>query len=269
MKKILGFLIILMAYGWTSTAQTIKATQDIKSPELEIGIVEHLDEFIPESLTVIDTNGKTQNLRTLINKPTVLMWVYYRCPGICSPLMTSVADVIGKTDLVLGKDFQVITISFDPREGSDLAIKKRVNYLNLIDKPVDESGWQFYTADSANIALGTEATGFRYKKTGNDFMHSATVIMISPDGKITRYLQGTYFLPFEFKLALVEASQGKSGPTIYKVLQFCYTYDPAGQQYVLNVTKVAGTIIIFIALVVFLILALKPRKKVIINKENQ
>lgn len=269
MKKILGFLIILMAYGWTSTAQTIKATEDIKSPELEIGIVEHLDEYLPENLTIIDTNDIPRNLRSLIDKPTVIMWVYYRCPGICSPLMTSMADVIGKTDMILGKDFQVITISFDPREGSDLAIKKRENYLNLIDKPVDESGWQFYTADSANIVLGTEATGFRYKRTGNDFMHSAVIIMISPDGKITRYLQGTYFLPFEFKLALVEASQGKSGPTIYKVLQFCYTYDPAGQQYVLNVTKVAGTIIIFIALVVFLILALKPRKKVIINKENQ
>jgi protein SCO1/2 len=269
MKKILGFLIILLVYGWTSTAQTIKATEDIKSPELEIGIVEHLDEYLPENLTIIDTNNIPRNLRSLIDKPTVLMWVYYRCPGICSPLMTSMADVIGKTDMILGKDFQVITISFDPREGSDLAIKKRENYLNLIDKPVDESGWQFYTADSANIVLGTEATGFRYKRTGNDFMHSAVIIMISPDGKITRYLQGTYFLPFEFKLALVEASQGKSGPTIYKVLQFCYTYDPAGQQYVLNVTKVAGTIIIFIALVVFLILALKPRKKVIINKENQ
>lgn len=269
MKKILGSLIILLVYGWTSTAQTIKATEDIKSPELEIGIVEHLDEYLPENLTIIDTNDIPRNLRSLIDKPTVLMWVYYRCPGICSPLMTSMADVIGKTDLVLGKDFQVITISFDPREGSDLAIKKRVNYLNLIDKPVDESGWQFYTADSANIVLGTEATGFRYKRTGNDFMHSAVIIMISPDGKITRYLQGTYFLPFEFKLALVEASQGKSGPTIYKVLQFCYTYDPAGQQYVLNVTKVAGTIIIFIALVVFLILVIKPRKKVTINKENQ
>ena len=269
MKKILGSLIILLVYGWTSTAQTIKATEDIKSPELEIGIVEHLDEYLPENLTIIDTNDIPRNLRSLIDKPTVLMWVYYRCPGICSPLMTSMADVIGKTDLILGKDFQVITISFDPREGSDLAIKKRVNYLNLIDKPVDESGWQFYTADSANIVLGTEATGFRYKRTGNDFMHSAVIIMISPDGKITRYLQGTYFLPFEFKLALVEASQGKSGPTIYKVLQFCYTYDPAGQQYVLNVTKVAGTIIIFIALVVFLILVIKPRKKVTINKENQ
>lgn len=269
MKKILGFLIILLVYGWTSTAQTIKATEDIKSPELEIGIVEHLDEYLPENMTVIDTNDIPRNLRSLIDKPTVLMWVYYRCPGICSPLMTSVADVISKTDLILGKDFQVITVSFDPREGSDLAIKKRENYLNLIDKPVDESGWLFYTADSANIVLGTEATGFRYKKTGNDFMHSAVIIMISPDGKITRYLQGTYFLPFEFKLALVEASQGKSGPTIYKVLQFCYTYDPAGQQYVLNVTKVAGTIIIAIALVVFLILVIKPRKKVIINKENQ
>lgn len=269
MKKTLGFLIILLVYGWTSTAQTIKATEDIKSPELEIGIVEHLDEYLPENLTIIDTNNIPRNLRSLIDKPTVIMWVYYRCPGICSPLMTSMAEVIGKTDMILGKDFQVITISFDPREGSDLAIKKRENYLNLIDKPVDESGWQFYTADSANIVLGTEATGFRYKRTGNDFMHSAVIIMISPDGKITRYLQGTYFLPFEFKLALVEASQGKSGPTIYKVLQFCYTYDPAGQQYVLNVTKVAGTIIIAIALIVFLILVIKPRKKVTINKENQ
>lgn len=269
MKKTLGILLFLLAAGWASTAQPVEALQDIKSPELKIGIVEHLDEFIPDDLTIIDVNDQPQNLKKLINKPTVLMWVYYRCPGICSPLMTSVAEVIGKTDLVLGKDFQVITVSFDPREGSDLAIKKRENYLNLIGKPVDESGWQFYTADSANIVLGTEATGFRYTKAGNDFMHSAVIIMISPDGKITRYLQGTYFLPFEFKLALVEASQGKSGPTIYKVLQFCYTYDPAGQQYVLNVTKVAGVVIIAIALVVFLILAIKPRKKVNINKEQQ
>ncbi|GAP42803.1 cytochrome oxidase Cu insertion factor, SCO1/SenC/PrrC family [Lentimicrobium saccharophilum] len=258
--SLIAFLIPLMMQG-----QTIKATQDIKSPELEIGIVEHLDEYIPDDLMLIDTTGQAVNLKQLIDKPTVLMWVYYRCPGICSPLMTSVAEVIGKTDLILGKDFQVITISFDAREGSDLAIRKRENYLNLIGKPVDESGWMFYTADSANIARGTEATGFRFKKAGNDFMHSAALIMISPDGKITRYLQGTYFLPFEFKMALIETSQGKSGPTIYKVLQFCYTYDPAGQQYVLNVTKVAGSLILIIALIVFLILVLKPRKKTTTN----
>lgn len=265
MKKSILFGLIVFLVPLMMQGQTIKATQDIKSPELEIGIVEHLDEYIPDDLMVIDTTGQAVSLKQLINKPTVLMWVYYRCPGICSPLMTSVAEVIGKTDLILGKDFQVITISFDPREGSDLAIRKRQNYLKLVGKPVDESGWMFYTADSANIARGTEATGFRFKKAGNDFMHSATLIMISQDGKITRYLQGTYFLPFEFKMALIETAQGKSGPTIYKILQFCYTYDPAGQQYVLNVTKVAGSIILIIALIVFLILVLKPRKKTTSN----
>ena len=265
-KKKLGILFLFLILGWQPKAQNIKAVDEIKSPELEIGLVEHLDEYIPDNIMVIDTNGKPQNLKSLINKPTVLMWVYYRCPGICSPLMTSVAETIEKSDLILGKDYQVITISFDYTEGSDLAIKKRKNYLNLIKRPIDQSGWQFYTADSLNIAQGTEATGFRFKKTGNDFMHSATLIMLSPDAKITRYLQGTYFLPFEFKLALVEASQGKSGPTIFKVLQFCYSYDPAGQQYVLNVTKVAGTFILGVALIVFLILILKPRKKV---KTNQ
>lgn len=264
--KIYATLIFFLLLGWQAKAQKIKAIDDIKSPELEIGVVEHLDEYIPDNLMVLDTDGNPQNLKNLIDKPTVLMWVYYRCPGICSPLMTSVAETIDKTDLILGKDFQVITISFDYTEGSDLAIKKRKNYLDLIKRDVDESGWQFYTADSLNIALGTEATGFRYKKAGNDYLHSATIIMLSPDAKITRYLQGTYFLPFEFKLALVEASQGISGPTIFKVLQFCYTYDPSGQQYVLNVTKVAGTIILGIGLIVFLILILKPRKKV---KTNQ
>lgn len=264
--RTLGILVFFLLLGGQSKAQNVKAVEDIKSPELEIGIVEHLDEYLPDDIMVLDTDGNPQSLKSLIDKPTVLMWVYYRCPGICSPLMTGVAETIEKTDLILGKDFQVITISFDYTEGSDLAIKKRENYLNLIKRDVDESGWQFYTADSLNIAMGTEATGFRFKKTGNDFMHSATLIMLSPDAKITRYLQGTYFLPFEFKLALVEASQGKSGPTIFKVLQFCYSYDPAGQQYVLNVTKVAGTMILSIGLIVFLILILKPRKKV---KTNQ
>ncbi|MDY0343709.1 MAG: SCO family protein [Lentimicrobium sp.] len=262
MKNLIKLVVLInLLFPILVNGQTINATKDIKTPELEIGIVEHLDEYLPESITIIDTAGKEVKLRELIDKPTVLMWVYYRCPGLCSPLMTSMAELISKTDLELGKDFQVITVSFDPTEGSQLAINKRKNYLHLITRPVDVSGWQFYTADSANAALGTETTGFRYKKAGNDYMHSAALIMLSPDGKITRYLQGTYFLPFEFKMAIAETAQGKSGPTIFKVLQFCYTYDPAGQQYVMNVTKVAGTVILFIAAVVLLILIFKPRKK--------
>ena len=96
-------LAFLMGIGIYLNSQTIKATEDIKSPELEIGVVEHLDEYIPEELTVIDTEGNPRKLKSLIDKPTVLMWVYYRCPGICSPLMTSVAEVIGKSDLEIGR----------------------------------------------------------------------------------------------------------------------------------------------------------------------
>ncbi|PKP01787.1 MAG: SCO family protein [Bacteroidetes bacterium HGW-Bacteroidetes-9] len=245
----------------------VPATKDIGTPQTEIGIVEHLDEYLPDDLTFIGTDDQPYNLKQLINKPTVLMFVYYRCPGICSPLMNSMAEIIDKTDLVLGKDYQVITISFDQREGTEVALKKRNNYLNQITKEVDKDGWKFYTGDSANIAKATNAVGFKFKKAGNDFLHSATIIMLSPDGKITRYLQGTYFLPFEFKMAVVEASKGKSGPTIFRILQFCYSYDPAGQQYVLNITKMAGTLILGLGFIVFLILVFKPRKKITSNKE--
>lgn len=240
----------------------VKALEEINSPEPEIGVVEHLNEYIPDDIMIINTEGQTQNLKDLIKIPTVINLVYYRCPGICSPLMTSVAETIEATDLVLNKDYQIITISFDPREGSELAIKKRTNYLNLIKKDVDKEGWKFFTADSANIAKITKTIGFKYKKAGNDFMHPGLLTMVSPDAKITRYLQGTYFLPFEFKMAIVEASKGISGPTVYKVLQFCYSYDPAGQEYVLNVTKLAGTVILFLAIILFLTLAFKPKRKV-------
>ncbi len=262
MKKIISFLLIFSLLIVSAMAQSVKAVEEIVTPEPEIGVVEHLNEYIPEDIYINNINNESQNLRELINKPTVIMLVYYRCPGICSPLMTSVAETIDKTDLVLNKDYQVITISFDPREGAELAAKKRDNYLNLITKEIDKDGWKFFTADSLNISKITKSIGFNYKKAGNDFMHPGLLTMVAPDGKITRYLQGTYFLPFEFKMALIETSKGISGPTIYKVLQFCYTYDPAGQEYVLNVTKLAGTIILAIAVILFLILALKPKRKI-------
>ena len=124
-------------------------------------------------------------------------------------------------------------------------------------------GWIFLTGDSSNIARITDATGFGFKRTGNDFIHTAALIAVSPEGRITRYLNGTEFLPFEFKMSLVEASKGQIGPSINKVLQYCFTFDPQGKQYVLNITRVSGILIIFIVVSLFLWLTLKPllRKK--------
>ena len=119
------------------------------------------------------------------------------------------------------------------------------------------TGGKFFVSDSANIAKLTNSVGFKYKRTGNDYIHTGTLIFLSDKGKITRYLNGTRFLPFEFKMAVIETSKGQSGPTINKVLQYCYSYDPSGQGYVLNITRVAGIVIMFILLVIFASLSAK------------
>lgn len=230
--------------------------------DIEIGVIERLDEYIPMDAMLVDENGDTVIIGNLIDKPTILNFVYYRCPGICSPLMDGLADAMDGNDMILGEDYQALTISFDPREGTFLAVKKKNNYLNLMEKKEEaEKGWRFFTSDSASIARLTEAVGFRYKSTGNDFIHSATLIIIDPNGKITRYMNGIYFLPFELKMSLLEAAEGKSGPTINRVLQYCYSYDPEGQKYVLNITKVSATLILFFAAILLLVLFLFKKRK--------
>jgi protein SCO1/2 len=258
----LFFILIFLYLFFDARSQSNVIDDQTKDPE--IGIVEHLDEFLPDDVYLIGEDSQKVVLTDLIDKPTVLNLVYYRCPGICSPLMEGLAEVMNKSDLKPGKDYQVLTISFDPTETIDLAVRKKTNYLNLTDKK-DEiaKGWKFFISDSASIAKVTNTVGFKYKRTGNDFLHAASVMLISPDGKITRYLNGVYFLPFEFKMAVIEAGKGTSGPTINKILQYCYTYDPKGQTYVLNVTKLAGTMILFFAVSLFLFLIIKRRRKTI------
>lgn len=255
--KLIVCLLLILKTG-------LSFSQDAKDLyyDMEVGIIEHLNDTIPQNIQLTNEAGELVFLKDQIDKPTAIVFVYFRCPGICSPLMDGIADVIQKSDLNISEDYQVITISFDPTETYDLAVKKKNNYKSLIKGKNTQEGWKFYTGDSLNIAKATKALGFRYKKAGNEFTHAATVIITSPEGKITRYLNGTYFLPFEFKLSIIEASKGQAGPTINKILQYCYSYDPVGQAYVLNVTKVTGAIILVMGLIVFLLLLFKkPRKK--------
>jgi protein SCO1 len=251
MMKIAIALIFILGFQ-------IMSAQDGLMQQTVIGVDEKLGETLPGDIRLIDESGDTVYLDHFIDKPTIITLVYYRCPGICSPLMEGVAEAIDRTDLKLGEEYQVLTISFDPRETTDLAVNKKRNHLTLMRNRAAEEHWKFFTSDSASIARLTDGVGFRYKRTGNDFIHSATLIVVSPEGKISRYLNGTYFLPFEVKMAVLEASEGRVGPTINKILQFCYTYDPAGQTYVLNITKVAGIIIIFFSLLLLVVLSVKP-----------
>ena len=260
------FFLFLIIISLSAKAQDSQVFDDLREPE--IGVIEKLDTFISEDIMVIDENNQSVQLLSLIDKPTILNLVYYRCPGICSPIMESIANVVDRTDMIPGQDFQILTVSFDPTEGTELAQQKRNNYFYLINREFDPDGWRFFIADSANAKNLTEQVGFKYKKVGFDYIHTATIIVLSPQGKITRYLQGVYYLPFDVKMAVIEAAEGKSGPTISRVLAYCYSFDPAGQRYVFDITKIAGTLILFFGVVIFLFLIIRYRTKKPIPKEQ-
>lgn len=228
----------------------------------ELGIYEHLDTYITDDLVFTDELYNEVNLRQAMDKPTILVLVYYECPGICSPLLNGLAEAMEKADIELGTDYQVFTVSFNHKENPLLARKKKSTYSKLLTHGDTDKSWRFFTGDSLTIDRLLDQVGFKVKQEGKDFIHPASLIVLSPDGKITRYLHGsTYFLPFDLKMAVVEAAAGRSGPTINKMLQYCFSYDPAGKKYVFNVTKVSGTIILLMALALLSTMIFRGKNK--------
>jgi protein SCO1/2 len=251
----LGFQIMICLVVLIST-QVV--SQDMK--DTEVGVVEKLDSIIPLKLIFDDEQAAPVAIGTLVNKPTILSFVYYACPGICPALLSGMSDVMERIDMQLGKDYDVITVSFNPNDTPAEAIQKKQNYLRSKSKPY-AGNWHYLTGDSASIHKLTNAAGFFYKQAGVDFIHPSCIVILSPTGKITRYLYGTSFLPFDLKMALIEAQKGQSRPTINRVLEFCFNYDPEGRRYTLQVTKISATIIIFFALFLLIVLIFRSNRK--------
>ena len=239
---------------------SFRAVAQVEGLEQEVGIVEHLDTIIPANITFNNEQGQPVQIRSLINKPTILALVFYSCPGICPTLLTGVSDVIEKMGLELGKDYQVMTVSFDPTDTPQGSVDKKKNYLRAHSKP-RSAHWMYFTGDSSNIYALTNTVGYNFTPAGNGFMHPACIIILSPEGKVTRYLYGTSYLPFDVKMAIIEAQKGQSRPTINRVLEYCFTYDPEGRKYTLQVTKIAATVIIFFAALLFIILIVRSSRK--------
>jgi protein SCO1 len=227
-----------------------------------VGIDEKLGQTVPLDTVLNDEAGKPVPLRALLTKPTLLLLVYYECPNICNPLMNSLVETLNRTDIEPGRDFQVITISFDETETPALAAKKKENYLKSFQRPFPPEAWRFLTGDKKSIDAITDAVGFRFQRTGRDFNHAGVITVLAADGKISRYLHGITFMPFDIKMSLVEAAKGQTMPALNRVLAFCYSYDPEGRKYVFNLLKVAGiTGFTFIGLfVAWLVITTKRQK---------
>jgi len=233
----------------------------------EVGIVEHLDSIIPAGITFNNEQNKAVRLREIIHKPTILILIYFDCPGICPAILSGVSDAMDKIDLELGKDYQAISVSFNSMDTPGKAVEKKQNFLGKKSRP-HASDWVYLTGDSANIQALTNAAGYMFQPSGLDFIHPSCIIILSPEGKITRYLYGTSYLPFDVKMALIEARKGQSRPTINRVLEYCFNYDPEGRRYTLAVTKISATIILFLAGVLLIILLIRSRRKKDKNKKS-
>lgn len=226
-----------------------------------VGIVERLGETVPLELEFYDEEGHLVTLGQVITKPTIVTFVYYRCPGICSPLLTELSGIVEKMDLEPGIDYQILTVSFDHRETPDLAASKKESYLTVMDRAVDPNAWRFFTGDSEAVFAFTDAAGFYFKPEGNDFVHAGALIVLSAEGKITRYINGIRYLPFDVKMAVIEAAEGKTGPTVAKLLRFCYSYDPEAKRYAFDITRVGAVAILLFVGVFVVVFLVKPKKK--------
>ena len=226
-----------------------------------VGIEEKLGQTVPLDVVFNDEGGKQINLRQVINKPTILAPVYLGCPDVCSFLLYNLARALNQLPSEPGKEYQVLAVSFDDTEKPPLALEKKRLYLKMIEKPFPEEVWRFLTGEEENIRKLTEAIGFRFKREGKTFQHPVIMVILSPGAKITRYMHGTDVLPFDLKMALLEASEGRIGPTVSKVLRFCFSYDPKGRKYVFNTLKVTGIVTLAFALSFILFLVIKGKRR--------
>lgn len=230
-----------------------------------VGIVKRLGNYIPLDLHFIDSNGKNVLLSNLVNKPTIIDFAYYKCTGICTPLMTEIASTVNSVDLKPGKDYNLLTISINPSESYVDAANKKMEILDLVKKKIPDSSWRFLTGDSVSIKSLADAAGFHFERQGDTFLHTGIVIFVSKDGKICRYLepafdaQGNFqILPLDFKIAIIDAARGEAVPVIDNVLRFCFSVQPKNETLVNYLFAAIG---IFMLLMVFIFVKFVLLKK--------
>jgi protein SCO1/2 len=224
-----------------------------KPPRLEnVGIDQHLDAQVPPDLTFRDDTGKTVKLGDYFGrKPLILNLVYYNCTMLCGEALAGLASAMRLVKFDVGNEFDVITVSFDPRETPEMAAAKKIDYVKRYGRANAAAGWHFLTGQPESINALTKAVGFNYQydPKSNQYAHATAIMVLTPQGRISRYFYGVDFPPKDLRMGLVEASQGKIGNAVDAVLLYCYHYDPAIGKYgamVANILRLAAALTILL-----------------------
>jgi protein SCO1/2 len=224
------------------------------TPELQkIDVIEHYGEQIPLDLSFINANNEAVRLQSFFGsgKPVLITLAYYECPMLCTFVLNGISKAVGEVAFAPGKDYQIITISIDPTETAVLAEGKKKNQVAATGKMIDNNGWEFLVGEQPDIEKLADALGFKYyyDEERDEYAHPAVSFILTEQGIISRYLYGFEHKEQDLRFALMEASQGKIGNTLDKILLFCYHYDPDAKGYVVfagNVMRAGGVITVLI-----------------------
>ncbi len=242
MTRLLAF-VALVGTGVFARAQ------DALPPNLrDVGLDQRLDEQVPLDLEFRDESNKPVQLGDYFDgKPVILVLAYYRCPMLCTQVLNALVDSLRGISFDAGDQFQVVVVSFDARERFALAAAKKGSYVGSYGRPGTANGWHFLTGQQSAIDELTQAVGFRYAfdKEHDQFAHASGIVVLTPKGKIARYFFGIDYPPRDLRLTLVEASNGKIGSPVDKLLLLCYHYDPSAGKYtaqIMSILRLGGVL---------------------------
>jgi protein SCO1/2 len=244
--RAIATIAVLLASGGVSRVQAVPNNVGVNSSTMpaqlqNVGFDPQLNAQIPLDLPFVDENGSNVQLRDYFKqKPVVLAFVYYGCPMLCNQVEQGVVGALRMLSFTPGRDYEVVFVSFDPRESADMAAQKKKSALDHFRRPETASGWHFLTGTKESIDAATKAANFRYSFDTKTklFAHASGIMLLTPDGRISRYFYGVEYPGRDMRLGLVDASAGKIGTPIDRALLFCYQYDPSSATYSASILKI-------------------------------
>ncbi len=258
-----------MLLALTGVAAFSASAQQATTPAIlsKVGITQNLNAQIPPDLVFRDEAGKAVRIGDFFGqKPIVLSLVYFDCPALCTEVLNGELRTMKAISLDLGKDFDAVTVSFEPKDTPALAKAKRDVYVGQYGRPGAEDHWHFLTGDQQSIDALTSVAGFHYAYDSSirQYAHAAAILVLTPDGRIDRYFYGVIYPARDVRLGLVEASEGKIGTLTDHALLYCYQYDPMTGKYgvvVMNVLRAAGGLTVLLLGIFMTMMFLRERKR--------
>ena len=244
--RAIATIAVLLVSAGLARGQAVPSNIGINSTTMpaqlqNVGFDPQLNAQIPLDLPFVDENGANVRLRDYFKqKPVVLAFVYYGCPILCNQVEQGVVGALRMLSFTPGRDYEVVFVSFDPRESPNMAAQKKNSALAHFRRPETASGWHFLTGTKESIDAATKAANFRYSfdAKNNLFAHASGIMLLTPDGRISRYFYGVEYPGRDMRLGLVDASAGKIGTPIDRALLFCYQYDPSTATYSTSILKI-------------------------------